>query len=398
MTAVYGDVYGDVYGGAGPGSGTPPGGPAQTTPWHFLYGPPQPTGGWTGEFVQAQSRTLTMRSGPTNYHQADLNINGRDPVASDFTELENDIQVLYGDQLLFAGRIVPTQDTLDASQHRVTVTALDYREVLRRRYMASPLSFTGQDVGAIAYDMIQTVQGYPSGDLGIVQGIGAVTGTDQTYTTAAGDYCGQDIDTVAQMTPGQFDWDITPYGPADLRLDVFVNGRGTDRGVILEYGGALVSSMTRVVDPSTYADAVYVTGDSSVSLTPQNLVAAGIGAQGRWDSVIGTTLLTSQSLVAYAQYALANAEYLAPTYTVVLHPGVWSALGGLHWIWLGDTVTLRIQSGRLNVDDPLPVSEIDFDISPDGLETVTLTLGPVPWRLYQQIPRMLRRIGNLESR
>lgn len=389
-TGVYSDVYSDIYAPAPLYTPSP-----ARTPWRFLYGPPQPTGGWAGEFAQAQSRTLTMRAGPGSNHEASVNIGGRDLAAAAFTELASDMQVLFGDQVLFAGRIAPTQDDLDASAHRLTVTALDYREVLRRRAIYTARSWTSVDQATIAWNMVSTAQGLAGGNLGITRGL-APAGTPRTYSAAAGDMVGADIDALAQMDGG-FDWDITPYATNDLRLDIWIPGRGAGRGVVLEYEGGLVSKISRGVDPSTYADAVYVTGDSALSLTPQTLAAADIATrpEGRWDKAAGTSLKTASSLAAHASWYLADAEVVIPTYTITLYPGAWQGPGH---IWLGDTVTVRIRSGRLNVNDQVAVSEMDFDVGPDNVETLTIIAGRVPWRLYQQIPLMLRRLRDLELR
>ena len=396
MTDLFTDVFTGTFGAPAPAPVPVVAPTPLRTPWRFLYGPPQPTGGWSGEFAQAQSRTLTMRAGAGNNHEAAVDIDGRTLAAAAFTEFENDMQVLYGSQVLFAGRIAPTADTLDASAHRVAVTALDYREVLRRRAIYAARSWTNIEQATIAWNMITTAQALAGGDLGIAQGAGNPTGITQTYSAAAGDMTGEKIDKVAQ-TDGGFDWDITPYGTSDLRFDVFYPGRGGDRGVILDYGGALVSSITRSVDPSAYADAVYVTGDSSLTLTPQALAAPGIATrpEGRWDKVVGTSLKTQSSLNSKAAWYLTDAEVLVPTYTIQLYPGAWQ---GPDHIWIGDTVTVRIRSGRLDVNDQVAVSEMDFSVGPDNIETLTLTAGRVPWRLYQQIPLMLRRLRDLETR
>lgn len=371
-----------------------------TTPtkWRFCYATPQPAGGILGEFAQAQTRTVTLRAGAGNYHEASVNVNGRDLAAAAFTELQNDMVVLWGTRIVFVGRIAPTQDDLDSTGHRVTVGALDYREVLRRRAVYTTASFTAVDQAAIAWQLVQTTQALSGGDLGIVQGIGNPTGVPRTWTASPGDFVGADIDQLAEMDSG-FDWDVTPTGVTGLRLDVFYPAaqRGRNRGLVLQYGDGLVSKISRVVDPSTFADALYETGDSGNSLTPQALAAADIAtrAEGRWDQVVGTDIQTQSALNAHAAFDLATGQVLTPTYTVTLVPGVWT---GPSQLWIGDMVQLVIQSGRLNVNQTYQVTELDFDVSADNVETVTATLGLVPFRLGQKIPQMLRRIRALETR
>src|SRR6266705_350262 len=85
----------------------PPAPPTVPPRWRFCYATPQPAGGILGEFTQAQTRTVTLRAGAGNYHEAQVNINGRDLTAAAFTELQNDMVVLWGTQIVFLGRIAP---------------------------------------------------------------------------------------------------------------------------------------------------------------------------------------------------------------------------------------------------------------------------------------------------
>jgi hypothetical protein len=376
---------------------SPPPAPQQG-PWRILYGPAQPAGGATGEIIQAQNKTVTLRTEPDQNHEVSFDADGLDPLLTGITELETDLIVMYGPQIVFSGRVVPTQDTLTAAAHRTVVTALDYREVLRRRAIlpGDQLSWTGIDQATVAWNMIQATQGRPGGNLGIVRGAGASTGVNRTYTATLGDYIGDDITALAQLNNG-FEWQITPYGMSDLRLDVFHPQQGTNGGVVLAWGDARISSITRTVDPSTFADCVYVTSTAH-TLTAQHLEAAGIGAvpgPGRWDSVIGTQDVTQDTLNDHATALLNQSQVVVPSYQVVFYPGAW---GGPDDIWLGDVLTLQIDSGRLQVNDQLRVVEMAFAISSDNVETLTLTIGALPFRLHRKIASILKRLRYLDTR
>lgn len=368
--------------------------------WRFLYGPCAPQGGHWGDVGQAANRTLTLRSEPDQNHEVSFDLDGANSAAAaQIMELETDIHVMYGNSYVFAGRVLPTQDVLDASRHTETVTADCYRAVLKRRAFlpGDTVSYTNMEQQQIAWKMLQTAQGHPGGNLGIVQGAGSGgTGVQQTVTYAVGDYIGDDIASLAGLQNG-FEWQINPYGPDDLRLDVFYPWQGRDKGVVLAYGQGRVAQITRNVDPSTYGNAVYVTGDSSVTLAAQQLDMAGISAApgGRWDSVIGTSDKTQSALNADAAQQLAQAQALVPSYTVDLHSGTW---GGPSDIWLGDTVTLRIKSGRLNVNDQLRVVEMVFAINSSGQEQLSLTIGRLPFRLHKAIAAALKQIKYLNTR
>lgn len=367
-------------------------------PWRILYGPPQPTGGITGEIIQAQSKVVTLRTEPDQAHQVDLDIDGRSAPASGITELETDLIVMFGPQIMFGGRVVPTQDTLTAAAHRLTVTAYDYREVLRRRAVlpGDTITWTSVDQSTIAWNMIQATQARPGGDLGIARGLGQATGVARTQTITLGDYIGDDITALAKLNNG-FEWQITPYGVADLRLDIFYPQQGTGRGVVLQYGDGRVSSITRAVDPSTFASCVYVTGNSTRSLTAAHLEAADIATrpEQRWDTVIGTQDNTQTTLNDDAAFQLNALQNVTPSYTVTCYPGTW---GGPSDIWLGDPVTVVIDSGRLDVQDTLRVVEMAFDIGPDDVETLTLTIGLIPFRFEKAIKKILKMIRYLNTR
>jgi hypothetical protein len=462
--------------------------PKPKGPWKFLYGPPQPVGGVTAEVVQAKNKTLTLRTEPGQNHQASFDVNGRSAAAADIVELETDVYVMFGDNILFDGRVGDSQDTLDADEHRTVINAYDYREVLRRRAVLPgdtvswPTSTARSD---IAWQMIKATQGRDGGNLGITRGlIEDTSNTLPSYTATLGDYIGDDIDTLAQLSPA-FEWEINPYGMADLRLDIFSPRKGQDNDVVLTYGDNRIAQITRKVDPSTFADAVYVTGttlsgsttvesgsnggtisniatwsnpspgvlevaDSSGFITPglikvhcsgktnaivsftgtsaggrftgckyvsgspsgtvgtgatvdvvplvaQQLENDAIGTrpEQRWDATIGTQDQTQDTLNADAAGLLQSMQVVVPAYEVILHPGAWD---GPDWLFLGDTVTLRIDSGRLQVNEKLRVVEMAFAISADNVETLTLTIGAIPFKIHKKIATIFKRLRYLETR
>jgi hypothetical protein len=398
LAALYGGEPPPVI---GPTPYYPPVKPLIRTPWRFLYGPRQPFGGWDGQLGQAQARTVTLRCDPDQNSQAEVTLDGRSPAAAAITELETDLTVMYGSAYIFQGRIGPSADDLSADAHAVTFTASDYRDILRRQALlpADTLLYTATDQAAIAWGLVHAVQAHPGGDLGIAQGAGkAGTGVLRTMQYAAGDWAGDLLGQLAALDNG-FDWQITPYGQADLRLDVFYPQQGTDRGVVLQYGMERVAAIRRAVDPAAYADAIYMTGDTSITpaLTAVALAMSGIESapQGRWDQVIGNDLKTQSALADAAAAALSTGQVITPSYTIALQPGSW---GGPSDIWIGDQVAVRIRSGRLNVNDSLRVVEMALAIGQDNVEQLTLTVGALPARVHRQITRMMRALAYLNTR
>jgi hypothetical protein len=402
--------------GAGPSGSfeidvTAPVSPGAKGPWRFLLAAPQPAGTYLAEITQAASRTLTMRAGPGNFSEAAFDTDGYSPPALLVDELQADLQVMFGSQLLFCGRLGGTQDAFAGDgSYRLQPTAMDYRQVLRRRSLAygGGPPFTAADISDIAWDLIQAgaggdpgIQQYPAGNLGIARGHGATgLGIVATINYIRQDFTGSVIDALCQLTPGA-DWDITPYGQADLRLDMWTPARGADNGVIFTWGDGQVASITRITDPSAYANSVFVTGQSGLanSFTAPSagaLDVTGITAriEGRWDQVIGTQHTSQTSLDKAAAWYLNDAQVISPSYSVVLHPGMWQ---GPDWLSLGDLVTIRIGAGRLAVNDKLPVTEMAFDINSTGVETLTMNVGRLPFLLHTKIPSMLRRLKRLET-
>jgi hypothetical protein len=111
--------------------------------------------------------------------------------------------------------------------------------------------------------------------------------------------------------------------------------------------------------------------------------------------VIGTTDNTQSVLNDHALALLNELQVVTPSYQVVLHPGAWE---GPDSLWFGDNITLRIDSGRLFIDEQLQVVEMAFSISPDNVETLTLTLGQIPFRLPKKIASILKRLRYLDTR
>lgn len=102
---------------------------------------------------------------------------------------------------------------------------------------------------------------------------------------------------------------------------------------------------------------------------------------------------TSQAeLAAKAAQLSAELQQVAPSYTITLRQGFWE---GPEHVWLGDTVRLIVDSGRLNDDVELRVTQVDITLGDDGQETVALTVGADP-SLFGLLLDQQRRIATLE--
>ena len=374
----------------------PPGpGPApQPDVWTFATGP------WNGmpttELSTATSRSVTWRL--TDHHEASLTIDGLSPQAVNIRELEWDLWVLWNGQALFRGRIGPSSDTGSENGLSTQFGAADYRELLQRRFLfeGDTLSYTAADQSTIAWGLISSTQAKVGGQLGITRGLGATTGVIRDRTAyEAGASIGSCLDQLSQVIDG-FDYDFTPSSTSTaLSFDLYYPSRGADRSVVLDYGGR-VASFTRQVDPSTFGNAVRASGADTLAAVRQEAPGLATDPAGRWDFQFSDTSITvASTLQGKAAKALADGQYVAPSWTVTLPPGGW---GGPTDFWLGDQVSLVVRTGRLDVVESLRVMEMSLALDDNGSDVITATLGQPDPKLKRTARTINRRLSALERR
>ena len=334
--------------------------------WTFVIGGAPPAGVEERELTAAYGRNLTWRIDGSC--TAQFSIDGRHDEAAGIVPLATDLHCYdpYGVKR-FRGRIGPEADDIGASAHVSQFTAIDYRGMLGYRQVgAAGAAFTATNAGAIAWSLIQTSQALSGGNWGVTDGIGTGGGTNRDKTADPGKPLVEIIEELGRLTPGM-EWEID----ANLALNRWYPTRGSATGVVLDYGG-LVTNVRRQLSPKDYANSVLATG--SDGLTAEASVTAGIGTdpQGRWETSGGfPTIIDQTTLAAKAPWMLAESSTMRPAYSVSLAPGRW--LGATH-IWLGDTVTLAVNSGRLAVNSLFRVVEVSVQPGDDGSESVALGL------------------------
>jgi len=338
----------------------------------------------------ARNRTLDLKlSEPST---ASFVIDGRSEQAAEILELATEISVYRERELLFRGFVGATSDTITEDRHDVTVTAVDYRGRLDRIILDADTTYTSQEDQDIAWELIDDAQGKVGGDLGITRGTADGGDTVRTIEFTGGITVREAIDRLASLAPG-FDWDITPE-----REFVLFDERGADNGVILDYGG-LVSAVSVNFDPSTYANAVRVSGDDTT--TAQFAAATDISTrpEGRYETQLGLTdITTDATLTARATRLLAEREAIKSSFQVTLRNGDSDLIrwGGLDDIGLGDTCRMVVRSGRLDINRLVRVFEIRVAIGADNNETVTLTLDAPEETFVDRIRRQQARLEVLE--
>lgn len=334
--------------------------------WQFAVGAPgaaEPS----RELSSASGRSVTWRlDGPCG---ATFALDARHEEAGEVIDKVSDLWVRRDGVLLFRGRCVAPSRVLGADRHTVAWQAIDRRGHLRRRLIgAVPPTFTGVDQHAIAWQLVQHTQTMSGGNLGITDGANPTSGTLRNRTDIA---TGKPIgDLLAELgrVSGGFEWEID----ATLKLNRWTPQRGTVTGHVLDYGGvvAAASSSPSVGDDGNVAIAL----GSPDATTAEVRQSATIGTdpRGRWEIFDGQPSVTQQATVAArAAWLLAAAEAERPDWVVKLTPGRWN--GRADW-WLGDTVTLVIRDGDLDISEPARVGEISVSIGASGEEIVTVGL------------------------
>lgn len=334
--------------------------------WSWVLGGTPPSGVRLRQLTRARGRTATWRLDAAA--SAQFTISGRSPEAAGIAELATDL-TLYRDGIkMFRGRIGPSTDDISPSRHVAQFAALDYRGMLGFREVgAGGASFpTLTAAGAIALSLVTTSQALSGGDWGVVAGVGTASGTNRTLTLDPGKSLLEAINELGRLSGG-YEWEVD----ADLALNLWHPTRGTNNGVVLDFGG-LLSKVNRQLDPKDFGNATLVTGKQG--LVPRADVTAGIGTdpRGRWEVSAGYPSIQDQpTLDAKGPWLLSQVSTLRPVFRVVLRPGRWR---GPSHIWLGDTVTLAVKSGRLAVGSAHRVAEISVQPGEDGSETVALGL------------------------
>jgi hypothetical protein len=380
-----------------------------------LRGPPPNRAQPVTELSDARARKLTVQidEGTT----AECVIDGRSPQCAALAELSQDL-VFYrwntatrAYDCLFRGPIGRTEDSISETTHTVNVAAADLRSMLARCVLNRPLTYTqvGQDqiVSDLVADYVWNAA-HPK-NLGLyVQRLNpdgtsrGPSGVLRDRTYVGSEKVGDMIDQLANVAPpspstyiSSFEWEVAPVDPyAPLAgggfqyagyLNVYYPQRGVTKSFVADYGGT-VASLTRTVNSTEFANWVRNDGqpDSSTTPpTPRYAVAAGdvmtnpqLHGEGFWpEGINNASTVDPNTLAQQAAGELAQRSQLIPSYTVNLAAGAWQSRADC---WLGDTIRLRVNSGRLAVDTSVRVLGVAFDIDDAGQERIALTVGRTP--------------------
>lgn len=347
------------------------------------------------QLTEAKGRRVTLRL--SEPHEASFSLDGASPDAARIEELTTDAWLFRNGVPLYRGRIGGTSDSHDGDRHNVTVSSADYRAILGRRLLleGDTLTYTQVDQAQLAWNLISITQGRTGGSLSIVRGTGQTTGVLRDRTWTPGETVLHYLDLLADVSNG-FDYDIAPRGDStEMSFDIHYPLRGTNRQVVLDFPGAIVS-WDRQVDPGQYANSIRVSGEDTIAPATATALNVGTADEGRWEAQVGdTTIKEAATLTARAQAELARAQVVTASWSVTLRRDFW---GGPDHIWLGDPVTLAVKSGRLNALTTLRVQELGIALDDNDEATISLTLGQVPPNRRWRLRALDRRLVSLERR
>jgi hypothetical protein len=369
--------------------------------WAFVTawrGPPAQAGTLVGEITDARTRKLHFDLyGPAT---ASFTLDGRSASAPTIQELSQDLfayrwNTATGQQdMMFRGPIGTTRDTISETTHTLEVAASDYRAMYARTVVGAN-TWTGQDQAYIAWGLTLPTQGGQAFPYNLGVSWDGVYNPDNSYNSIYNTGVPRDrayvgSEKLADMLnnlaacQGGFDWGLLAADPriwgaqVSAKMRLWYPQRGITQPFVAEYG-VTVASLTRQVQSTDFANWVrndgqatggtplYTVSPGDVVTNPQN------HPEGLWqESISNASTLVAATLQQQGDGELALKSVLQPTYSIVLATGAWA---GMATCWLGDTIELRVASGRLAVDTQVRIVAVDIDVDDDGVELVTLTVG-----------------------
>lgn len=336
------------------------------TTWVWAVGPgaSAATPGPVRELTTAFGRVGTWRTGGHGFAQ--FSIDGRHDEAAAIVERESDIWAYRDGTLMFRGRVLPGNEDI-GERHNCQFTVIDYRGMLTEAaQIESPVpTFTNVDQAVIAWELVEHAQTQTGGDWGITEGLGPTSGVlrDETDLRVA-QPVGEAIDRLAERDNG-FEWEISPT----LELNRWYPTRGSNNGVILDYGGNIVSVS---VTPGEFANAVTVTGDNTTTPVTAEHSSLITDQRGRWTASQAYSSVSLQTtLDDKAVWAVNRSVTIEDQLAVRFAPGRWE--GPAH-VWIGDTVKVHVNSGRRQINGDHRVLELRVVCGDNGTETVTASV------------------------
>lgn len=352
----------------------------------------QPLGGVIANLPEAQQKTLSLSTEDGDTFT--FTLSGFDPKAKLIQEMFTDVVVYIDDKKVYRGRVVSAPQTGDATNATLTVSTVDYKSLLKRRFFIAPNIYTG-DIENRSWNAINVAQLRAGGNLGITQGVNQTTGIVVTnFGVEAGTSVKDFIDTLSQTNSAMndsnaFEWNIDP----DLVFKVYQPTRGKRTPTfVCDFGGAVLSYDTSF-DPSGYANQFYVQGNGPYSSAVTTDDARPPIPGGVFEEWVNDSALTTAALVDARAFWLAtyNGQIeLTKSYNLEISKARWH---GPASVWIGDYVKLDIQHGTVDVQtEEMRVKNMHISEDEGGGEDVAIEVGysvPSSYRDFNRLSNFM---------
>jgi hypothetical protein len=334
------------------------------------------------------------------------------------SELQHDVIAWRWDETagadipVYRGMVDASEDRIDEQSHAVTFTCHDYLAMLNRRMITfSMQTVYSADQDAMAFNFLDYASRVcESTDGGTVftagrflplfmeyvnpngsnRGSTPSSGISRSHADQGNQVCLTELDALAKLTNG-FDYDVKPLcmngdrgtegaagsAPFDA-LRIFFPRQGvTNNAAAFAYGSS-VSKVQRQVTAADYTNYWRTIGNNQSAIVAPQVYGENWNSDAN-STTVGTFMSGDQAasttdnpwLGAVAAGKIGLYGTLVPTYVVTLTPG-WYSWG---LFYMGDTVPLIINSGRLGVMNTQRVLGITYNIGDDGAEDVDVVLG-----------------------
>lgn len=264
--------------------------PPREFPFKLTVGPR--TGG-RGTAPLTDFTTIGVRASRSDGWSADFSLSGSAQAARVIDELASDLFIARLNEPWKRLRIGQVEQEWDEDGgENLAVIAMDHRAILNRRYLWDDITFTGEDQGVIAWDLIAHTQSLDGGDLGLTAGtLDDTVQRIRSYLT--GDNIGERLRELSEVIGG-------PWYEIDADLRFHVRARGTERRYSMPLQlGVTARRLRSVSGAAEFANAVQGVGDNEQTVRV-GLETAGIATdpRGRWEAVAAWTSVIVQDTLA----------------------------------------------------------------------------------------------------
>jgi len=234
-----------------------------------------------------------------------FDLSGDSPGARNIDELATDVWLYLSGVVIARCRVISVQQTFGVDGgDTVSVTAVDYKALMKARHVQSPLVYSSVGQAQIVWSVIQHAQAQAGGDLGITAGTLDGGGIDRDRSYLVGENLGDLLANLSAVINGPW-WEVD--GNLVLSAHPFSAFPTQSTPIML---GVTAREMTRSSGASTFANSLIVDGDSGFT-EPVSVDDAGIASdpRGRWERVAGFPSVTQRStLVEKADGLLQDAR------------------------------------------------------------------------------------------